>query len=257
MSARPWSRDDVQHFLTLDVELRPGSKVAAPPNVILGLVGTPLDEAGRVWWDREQTRLVDEAWAARLSHPVYKILAADLNFRAAVRIFEQRRKVAKDGRLTQPTTPFQFLRIVVEYAENAYRWRDQTDSGYGARSKRRSSAIKHAKALCDLVQLGVSLDNYEDTRRLYGLLQKLQDELPKVKRKGYGGARDATRWILKNFARSLAVYCGLQSPGIVTHFARMVDLRCETKTAQRYCAEAKRYYQELMAEALQRSVPRR
>lgn len=250
----PWRWEDFESFLALDAEVQPRTQ----NELLSGLLslGEKAPTSGAMeWWHKEQARLVDAAWAARRSHPVYKSLQADPNFRAAELVFQRRRKAATSGNLVSEGAPFLFLREFVRHVGYAYQFRHGSNlSNYGAHADRRRAALKHAKALRELFDWGVSFRDYFDTENCRRLLKKLCEELPQVKRKDYEGKRRAERWVLKAFASSLVTYCNLSSPAVITHFARMVGLACETKTAQRYCAEATKRHQELLAAAVLRAT---
>ncbi len=63
--------------------------------------------------------------------------------------------------------------------------------------------------------------------------------------------------MLKGLAQMLVSSCALQSPGVITHFARMVGIPCESRTAQRYCNEAGAWWEARMAEALAAAMANR
>lgn len=245
----PWRREDYESFLALDCELKP------PPAkpTMTGLLGNVLDyqnflarplatrEQQLDDANKERQRLIDDAWEVRRAHPVYQWLSKDANFKAAWRVFENRRKEASDGKLAKPTVVFEFLQQFVTFAGSAYITSSRpVTSKSGGHTNDRRSAIKHADALGTLLSNGVELDDYSETQRLGKLLKKLSTELRKTKRKKYGGARAVERSILKSFAMIMTVCCGLKSPAILTHFANMVGLSCDEKKAQRYCDEAQK-----------------
>jgi len=229
----PWSSDDWQEFIALDVSLlAPESE----RNKLSGLLGL-----GGLNHFREHERRVERlavAWRVREAHPVYKAITIDPNFRAAWKVFEQRRKMASGSKLAADNGALLFLKEFVEHAGFAYQLRDGPDVTRGADAKGRRAAAKHADALTALLSSGVRMKDYVDTHRLRELLAKLGDEMRSTRRKDYGGKRYMTRWVLKAFALSLMIHFELRSPSILCHFARMVGVACETKTAQRYCNEA-------------------
>lgn len=247
----PWKQTDWEHFVGLDVELRPPpDKVGT--NALRGLLNigkpSPLVEAANALRREKQ---FDEAWAIRCAHPVYKILEEDLHFRQAWKVFERARARAKDGKLADITAPLRFLREYVRAAGYAYEVRDLPGlSKYGPNIERRRSAISHAKALTKLLALGINFENYANTKSLQVLLETLIVELEAIKRKPYGGSRRLDRSILKHLAFGLISECELKSAAVVTHFARMVGLPCEPKTAQRYTDEAARQMRSILAAAL-------
>jgi hypothetical protein len=246
----PWRWEDFDSFLALDAELQPPTQNALLSDLLRLGEKVPTSSAME-WWRGEQARLVDAAWAARRSHPIYKSLQADPNFRAAALVFERRRRAAKGGELSSPSAPFLFLREFVRHVGYSYQFsRGARLSNYGAHADRRRAALRHAQALRDLLDRGVGFRDFFDTENCRTLLKKLCEELPQIKRKDYEGKRRAERWVLKGFASSLLTHCNLSSPAVITHFARMVGLACETKTAQRYCAEAAKRRRELLAAAL-------
>jgi hypothetical protein len=247
----PWRSDDWQSFLSLDVELPP----PRPPNTLAGLLGTraPFGGLELAWRAEQREAQLAAAWAARCAHPVYKALQQDLHFRQAWKVFDGAHRRAKEGKLASDTTPFQFLHEYVWFAGHAFQIpRSTATTKYGPSIERRRSAVKHAAALSELLGAGVALKSYSDTEALEALLKQLRAELTAMKRKRYGGARSFERSILKGFAHALIVHCELKSPAVVTHFARMVSVACEPKTAQRYCNEAAKQWAETMADALRR-----
>jgi hypothetical protein len=238
----PWSDDDWKDFLALDVELQPPRR-----NTLSGLLGIGGLEQYRE--HQQRTELVAAAWKARHSHQVYKALVDDLNFRQAWNVFERRRKVAGEGKLAAHNAPFVFLHEMVEHAGYAYQLRKGPDVSRGGHAKRRRAATRHADALTALLSSGIRMKDYIDTDRLRTLLKRLSDEMRTTRRKDYGGKRYMARWLLKGLAYALVMKFDLRSPAIVCHFARMVDLACETKTAQRYCAEAEKEWRRRLIAA--------
>jgi hypothetical protein len=209
------------------------------------------------------SEIVEEAWAARRAHPVYRQLRRDPNFVAAWKVFERAQKNTDIKKLASPTAPFSFLREFVERAGSVYEFSSlvkvasqnknqasQNKNRYGATAERRRRAAKRAVELRGLIAKGVRLEDYMDTRTLDSLLGRLVEELAAASRKKYGGKREFARNELKGLAFSLLARCGLRSPAVVSHFARMVNVPCDEKTAQRYCNEAANKWRLMLARAL-------
>ncbi len=255
----PWSVDDWRSFIALDVELQPPESERNALASLLRGRGGLLGGLGQLRLNDAETKArserIEAAWAVRRAHPVYRTLTQDPNFRQAWKIFERRHKAAETGELAADTAPFVFLREYVESAGFAYqRCGRASDAKYGAHAKRRRSAARHALALTQLLDAGIRLSDYSDTVALRGLLRKLTEQMQSTKRKEYGGQRDAERWVLKGLAQSLIIGCDLRSPAVLTHFARMVGVSCEPKTAQRYCSEAAERWRAALAERRKRNA---
>lgn len=243
----PWLSKDYENFIALDVELKSETPAAGGLMSLSSLVGKSDDEAQKA---AEFQKKLEGAWAVRRAHPVYKALQADPNFRAAWSAFESSKKRSASAGLKSPTAPFVFLREYVKYAGHYYSFgKPRLHSkgySYGPSAKRRRQATKHATELVSLIDQGVRLSDYSKTPTLRSLLKDLLSELAATSRKSYGGARENERWVLNSLAHSLYVYCGLKSPAVVTHFARMVGASCEEKTAQRYCNQQARKWDKLV-----------
>ncbi len=258
----PWSTEDWNSFLALDVELKPPKK---EPQSLASLLGGGLLGLGgpsRVEPSTDdlvaREAVIESAWIVRRAHPVYRSLSKEPNFRQAWKIFERHRKAAKHGKLAADTAPFVFLHELVQFAGFAHRIRDSgRRRSYGAHAKQRRSAVIHSKALMELIEEGIKLHDYGETATLRVLLQKLSSQLESTKRKAYEGERGEERWVLKGLAQMLVSSCALQSPGVITHFARMVGIPCESRTAQRYCNEAGAWWEARMAEALAAAMANR
>lgn len=246
----PWLSRDYDGFIALDVELKSETLAAEGGLSLASLLRKPEDGALKAAEFRER---LESAWAVRRAHPVYKELQANPNFRAAWSAFENSVKRSTSVKLTSPNAPLLFLREFVTYAGHYYRfgkpppklpWRRDV---HGPSAKRRRQATKHATELVSLLDQGIRLDDYAKNRSLHTLLKELISELAATTRKPYGGRRQHERWILTSLAGSLYMYCGLKSPAVLTHFARMVGASCEEKTAQRYCNEQARKWDESVA----------
>jgi hypothetical protein len=252
-----WRQEDVDSFLALDTDLKPPSDNQLLMQGLLFGQGSAEPVGGNSidWWNQERARLIDEAWNIRDSHPVYKSLKADPSFRAAWTVFERNRKMAfrqpQSSKLTSPATPFVFLHDFVQYASYSTKFpRLSEKSNWGAYAGRRRKAARRAHELIELMDEGISLNDYFENKQLQAGLRKLTKQLLATERKDYGGARWVQRWVLKSLAYNLFMHCELQSPAVVTHFARMVGYSIETKTAQRYFREAERRRRADLAVAL-------
>ena len=240
----PWSSDEWKEFVALDTDLR---ATRSELNSLSALYG--LGELAQERLHQQRADLIAAAWKARHSHPVYKTLAAEPNFRQAWKVFEARRKTDARGNLAADNAPFIFLREIVECAGFTYQFRDAPDVTRGGHAKRRRAAVKHVDALTALLASGIHLKDYVDNDGLRALLKKFGDELRSTRRKDYGGKRYISRWVLKGLASMLVIRLDLRSPAIICHFARMVGIACETKTAQRYCSEAAKTWRDRLAVA--------
>lgn len=251
MMVGPWTVEDHDSFVGLGEKI--GRPAAANRLAELYLSG-PLGSARRVspplLASASDYETFEDAWKARVEHPIYKWLFANENFRAAWATFQKYRRKPQNEKIAQPIADIQFLRSVVQCAGWCFMSMQVPKRRVGATAPKRRSAMTHLDALSKLFREGVRLSDSSQQGQLETLLQGLRRELQARSRKVYEGPRMTGTHALEFLAMNLVIDFGLRSPAIVQDIANMVGLSRERTTCERYVRAAAERWQSALADAL-------
>jgi hypothetical protein len=235
---RPWTTRQLSEFLCLhDAH---AAKPIRPYNRLIA------GDRGRV-----RAEMDDEHWKALAAHSVGRALLRKSECKEMLKCFDRARNKVEshyDGEaletlslaqrkrirlLLAPTARAEFLCVLAFCAHSAFSlgW---TKPRPVALPSTRRRAIKHTEGLLGAIRNGaLGFDDYGNESILRELLTRLLDSLTTRARRREVGRDAARRACLSGFASHLKGSCGWASRGALIQFAKLVDMPCNEKLAQR------------------------
>ena len=243
----PWT---VEEFRTLSdllvelarnpAELERNPARGIPLNALLG--GLLFPERAQEAAKQEEKRIDQEIARARKrldSDPLYKKLRKNESFRALSSKFESRlKRERKEGR--RPRAEFDFIFLVLLAARSFFvaqvkRLANRRSRGFNDRK----SARRHIAALLKLRSIGnVELIDFKDDRLLTSLLEKLDSQMQRRKRRET--AKTPATNAIAFLARQLSVCFNMSAPTVLEEFNTWLRLGINGTTIREIAAREKK-----------------
>lgn len=169
------------------------------------------------------------------SHPIYRLLGADVNFKQARETFKNKQRMENPGLYVHPFAEFRFIEAIVSNVGffmisdgSAFDW--QTPNKKAIR-KARDSMLK---VLASFEKDGIEIrDDIIKQSALKSLLSELSTQLENqldTSRAAWGGKNRPYRVFIYMLAKRLNQHFGKVSPNIVKSLAAMVDCPFDERT---------------------------
>lgn len=189
--------------------------------------------------------------AGALEHPTCLLICAEPEFRSAWSTLRRRKRSAENSE--------DKLRLVEIFLFSAYRYLHALHTGWqppGADAETRRRAVKSTQDLLSAMDQGVALRRALDTWQLRDLLGKLNLELSFGRSRPYRDKHALSRFMLRDFSRSLDVSLSLRSVSIAQQFAQLMGIELDESSIKRAVREASRQSKlESLARALENHQP--
>lgn len=192
------------------------------------------------------------------SHPIYRLLGADVNFKQARETFKNKQQMENPGLYVHPFAEFRFIEAILSnvgfFMISDGRAFDWPTSDKKAIRKARASTLK---VLASFEKDGIEIrDDILKQSALKSLLSELSTQLDNqlvTSRAAWGGKNRPYRVFIYMLAKRLNQHFGKVSPNIVESLAAMVDCPFDERTITNQLKAAARERQRReLADALRK-----